>query len=75
MLQVATMEQLNPTSFPAYLYARRAAAGQRAARASSASAVLAASAAPLSYSLSLLGRRASQPTPERSEPSFVAAAA
>jgi hypothetical protein len=56
----------NPTPFPTYLYARRAAAGQLAARAASASAVLAASAAPGSYSLSMLGRRASQPISDAS---------
>ncbi|HLZ27071.1 MAG TPA: hypothetical protein VKV73_07100 [Chloroflexota bacterium] len=64
MLQLATMERFTSTPFPAYVYAQRAAAGQLAARASSASAVLAASAAPGAYTLALLGRRAAQPLSE-----------
>jgi hypothetical protein len=57
------MERLTATAFPAHVYARRASAGQLAARASSAAAVLAASAAPATFTLALLGRRAAQPTP------------
>ena len=60
------MEHSNATPFPEYFYARRAAVGQLAARAASASAVLAASAAPGSFSLALLGRRASQPIQDAS---------
>ena len=60
------MEHSNSTPFPEFRYARRAAAGQLAAHASSASAVLAASAAPGFFSLALLGRRASQPIQDAS---------
>jgi hypothetical protein len=55
------MERINPTSLPAYHYIRRITAGQLAAQASSASAALAASAAPGSYTLAMLGRRTTPP--------------
>jgi hypothetical protein len=57
------MDRIDSTSATVHPYVRRIVAGQLAARASSASAALAAAVAPVSHTLSALGRPVSKPNP------------